>query len=264
MNDETTRMAQLEALVDGELELSRQLALEAEVARDPALQARLQALRALRQSVRAKADYHAAPDALRDKVRRLNAAPSAPSAPAASMHDAARPRSRWAWPRPAFGFALLALLVWAGSVTLMLPNADERLLHDAVASHVRSTLANRLIDVASSDQHSVKPWLSARLDFSPPVKDMAATGATLAGGRIDYLAERPVATLVYRQRQHVVDVFIWPTTERDSAVRTGAERGFNVAHGVHDGLAYWLVSDLNRSELLALANAQMAPTTPER
>ncbi|HMC15993.1 MAG TPA: anti-sigma factor [Albitalea sp.] len=254
MNDTPVSAQELAALVDGELELGRQLALEDRIAQDPALQARLQALRGLVKTVRTQADYHAAPQALRERVLRQGTASSA--AKTAAVEAAVRPA--WRWQRHAIGLALVALLVWAGSVTLMLPNADEQLLRDAVASHVRSTLANRLIDVVSSDRHTVKPWLSARLDFAPPVKDLASTGAALAGGRVDYLGERPVAALVYRKRQHIVDIFIWPTGERDSVVHSAAQRGFNVAHGVRDGMAYWAVSDLNRDELSAMLTAQLS------
>jgi anti-sigma factor RsiW len=253
MNEPTVSIQELAALVDGELALGRQLELEACIAADPALQAQVQALRALGETVRSKADYHAAPAALRERVLQPSESDAATPSAAGAM-----PRPAWRWQRQAMALALVGVLVWAGTATLMLPGVDEQLLRDAVASHVRSTLANRLIDVASSDRHTVKPWLSARLDFAPPVKDLASTGATLVGGRVDYLGERPVAALVYRQRQHVVDVFIWPSSERDSAATGAVRRGFNIVHGVRDGMACWAVSDLNRDELIAIVDAQMS------
>src|SRR5438034_4180486 len=107
--------------------------------------------------------------------------------------------------------------------------ANEDFAVAAVAAHVRATLNDHLIEVASSDRHTVKPWLSARLDYSPPVQDLTNEGFTLIGGRLDYLERRPVATLVYRYREHTIDVFVRPETSHApmSALRT--VRGLNVA-----------------------------------
>ncbi|HEX9217306.1 MAG TPA: hypothetical protein VF864_10055, partial [Gemmatimonadales bacterium] len=123
---------------------------------------------------------------------------------------------------------------------------------DVLASHVRATLSNRFHDVASSDQHTVKPWLSARLAFSPPVADLSASGFELAGGRLDYIGAQPVAVLVYKRRQHVVDVFVWPAEEQ-KAGQTLTRDGFNIEHFAKNGMGFWLVSDLSRGELDDLA-----------
>jgi anti-sigma factor RsiW len=114
------------------------------------------------------------------------------------------------------------------------------LVTEAVANHARATLANRLIDVASSDQHMVKPWLSARLDYSPPVQDFSADGLPLVGGRLDYLEGRPVATLVYKYREHTIDVFVRPVAGGKPllAPKSATVRGFNVAHGTAAGMEY--------------------------
>jgi anti-sigma factor RsiW len=111
---------------------------------------------------------------------------------------------------------------------------------------VRATLGNRLIDVASADQHMVKPWLSARLPYSPPVADLSAEGYPLTGARIDYVGGRQVAVLVYRRRQHIIDVYVSPG-ESDS--HAFARDGFNVERFARGGMRYALVSDLNRNEL---------------
>jgi anti-sigma factor RsiW len=115
---------------------------------------------------------------------------------------------------------------------------------------VHATLGNQQIQVASSDQHTVKPWLSARLDYSPPVRDFAQDGFALLGGRIDYLDRHPVATLVYRVRNHTIDVYVRPETRSrvpPSALRT--IRGFNVAHATGSGMDWLAVSDVNPDEL---------------
>ena len=159
------------------------------------------------------------------------------------------PRRAARWFLPVAAAALVAVL--ALGIALVRPGDEEALLREMVASHVRSTLGNRLIDVASSDQHTVKPWLSARLSFSPPVADFSQEGFELAGARLDYVGGRPVAVLVYKRRQHLIDAFIWPGNgPRDSAY---SRDGFNVERSSVEGMRICLVSDLNRNELSDLA-----------
>jgi anti-sigma factor RsiW len=117
-----------------------------------------------------------------------------------------------------------------------------------LASHVRATLGNRLSDVASSDQHTVKPWLSARLAFSPPVTDLSAYGFELQGGRLDYVGGQPVAVLVYQRRLHLIDVFVWPA-HGQGAEQMLTRDGFNIERFARAGMSFWLVSDLGRNEL---------------
>ena len=254
---------QLGAFVDGELDLARQLEMETRLEQDGEMRAEAEGLRRLRDTVRGGADYHDASAALRERIGAAIAAPApAPArAPAvAPVQSAGRAAGavlqRWfAW-RP-FGLALAfsAMLAWGLTLTLWAPGRDERLAEDAIASHVRATLGQRLVDVASSDQHTVKPWLSARLDFSPPVHDLPVPGLVFVGGRVDYLDGHPVAVLVYKQREHVIDAYIWPTHAADAPVASSTQRGFNLRHWSRAGMTYWVVSDLNRDELAAVARA---------
>ena len=209
----------LHAYVDGELDAAAALELEREMAQNPALRASVERLRELAAAVRTHADYHRAP---------------------ARFKRAPREKRQWLIFAPAFA---MAVLLGAGiGLYLERPSEDTEL----VASHVRATLGSRLIDVASSDQHTVKPWLSARLPYSPPVADFSGEGFPLVGARLDYVAGERVAVLVYRRREHVIDVYVAPGDERS----TGSARdGFNVERFARGGMRYALVSDLNRNEL---------------
>jgi anti-sigma factor RsiW len=244
-------MQQLNALVDAELDLTEQLAMEARIAQDAQLRAQVQALRRLREAIRDGADYHAAPATLRSRIAALGAQ-------AAPRHRGAAGAAakRWfAWRPASVSLAVCALLAWGIGLSLSQQWRDERLQQEVLAGHVRATLGQRLVDVASSDRHTVKPWLSSKLDFSPPVQPVEVPGAELVGARVDYLQQRAVAALIYRQREHVVTSFVWPTRSGDSRIELASLQGFNLAHWSQAGMTHWVVSDLNRNELEVLAQS---------
>ena len=234
----------LDAFVDGELDLQQQLGLEEQLRHDAALRSQVESLRAVRGAVRELAAYHAAPADLHARVAGMLGTRPGRAAPASR-------RRNWMPWTAASAFAAAALV----AVTLLLWPAreDARIEHDVIASHVRATLGQRSVDVASADHHKLKPWLSSKLDFSPPVHELEATGSALVGGRIDYVDGRPVAVLVYTHGAHTADEFVWPTPGGDSGVSLSAERGFNVAHWRKGGMAHWLVSDMGAAELSGLA-----------
>jgi anti-sigma factor RsiW len=225
----------LDGYLDGELDLARSLDFETHVESCAACAAALERGRALKGAI-ARAPYFRAPETLRRKI----APPTSAKALPMSMP--------YGWMALAAGIAALALVLWRVGA----PGAAP-LDREVVAAHVRSLQANHLLDVASTDQHTVKPWFTGKLDFAPDVKDLSAQGFPLVGGRLDYLDGRALAALVYRRRQHTINVFTWPTRRADSAPRLESLQGFNVAHWRGAGMEWWAVSDASAADLEQLA-----------
>jgi anti-sigma factor RsiW len=233
----------LQAYLDGELDSARSLELETHLAENPSARAACERLRGMSAAIRDQADYHAAPAGF---ARRLRA-----SVPPEPEGETPRfPFQRWL-PSVA-AFAGVAVLAWVAATLVMRPGEEDRLATEVLASHVRATLAGRSYDIASSDQHTVKPWLSARLSFSPPVADLSAQGFELTGGRLDYVGGQRVAVLAYKRRQHLIDVFVWPSEAKRTDLKLTRE-GFNIERFAKDNMDFWLVSDLNRNELADFA-----------
>ncbi len=251
----------VQADADGELGPAEAARVGAHLGECPDCAAAQSALLALSGRLCREAPYHPVPDALRAAVRaRIVAAAALPEAlrPGHDTTPAAAgtrrlswwhrlPRLRWGPAAPfGAGFALAACLALA----LVLPRAAGELPDAVVASHIRALQPGHLADVASTDQHTVKPWFDGRLDYAPPVKDLKAEGFPLAGGRLDYLAGRPVAALVYQRRQHIVELYAWPDGgHSDRSPAAGSRSGYNFLRWSRDGMAFWAVSDLNAQEL---------------
>jgi anti-sigma factor RsiW len=151
--------------------------------------------------------------------------------------------------RPWIALAAAVLLVSIVSIRLvqLRSGMGNQIAEQAISSHVRALMTGHTADVASADGHTVKPWFNGRIDFSPPVVDLAPQGFPLIGGRVDYIAHRSVATLVYGRRKHIIDLFIWPSTQEPSG-NTSAN-GYNVVRWTHGGMSFVAVSDLNKIEL---------------
>jgi anti-sigma factor RsiW len=233
----------IDAYADLELDLLRTLELERHLENCAGCRALYDQVQDLRSAVRTHAPYFAAPEGFEHRIRtqlRLRREAQPKTVPSTGL----------AWRLSALAAAIVGLVVFSAMFVSMLRRpAGETLAQQVVSSHIRSLMENHLTDVPSSDQHTVKPWFNGKLDFSPPVKDLKAEGFPLTGGRLDYLDARPVAALLYRRRQHTINLFVWPSSHSDSGPHISTIRGYNLVRWTQSGMTYWAVSDLNSSEL---------------
>jgi anti-sigma factor RsiW len=202
-------------------------------------------LQDLKKTLKQETLYFKAPGELR---RRIEAElPSSAPAKKVSSHLA----WHWNWLTTALSGAFAICLALLLMVTQTRPSAEQQLAQEIVSSHVRSLMPGHLMDMASTDKHTVKPWFNGKLDFSPPVQDFATQGFPLAGGRLDYVAGRGVAALVFQRNKHIINLFVWPAKEADSRPAAVPPRqGYNLIHWSDGGMLFWAVSDLNKKELM--------------
>ena len=200
----------LHAYLDDELDLPTALQIEQHLKDCPHCQKELDAAKIVQAAVARTADYFPAPAMVRDRLMQ-------------SIRNEKYVAPWWKKPMAFSGLAA-AVLLMLGSITLLLSvHTSHGQIDQLVGSHVRSLEADHLMDVQSTDQHTVKPWFVGKLDFSPPVIDLASDGFPLEGGRLDYLEQQKVAALIYRRNKHIINLFIWlvkarrnPNRSRDS------------------------------------------------
>ncbi len=181
--------------------------------------------------------------------------PAAPTPVARPEPDRQRPPRGWFWPSLTGLGGLVAGAALMFAVLPLLQPTPDMLTQDLLAGHIRALQVDHLSDVISTDQHTVKPWFAGKLDFSPPVHDLAAEGFPLAGGRLDYLQQRPVAVLNYRYRLHVIEVYAWPAAAKPVAGEALQTRqGYQILGWQQEGMTMWAVSDLNGGDLQRFAD----------
>ena len=237
----------LQAFLDGELDVVRQVEIEDHLRTCDACSRIHQAQLALRSALKSEELYFRAPAHLdgrfewrrnlRNARRRCRVRGCRPGSPPASP------------PRPS------SLSRSSSAPVLSRPSRTERIAQDVVSAHIRSLMPGHLTDVASSEHHTVKPWFAGKLDFSPPVADLSAEGFQLVGGRLDYAADRPVAALVYRKGEHFINLFVWPSaSNRESAEAADARQGYNLLFWTRGQTNFWAISDMNATELKQFAD----------
>lgn len=237
----------IHALIDGELDAGHAREVEAHVAGCPACAEKLRAFGALRDAMTAARLKEAAPASLR---RRIGAALPLPPGRVTAPDGLFRPSRRSFFGGFAVGAALSAAVAAGLVLTVFRSNPEQMIAEEVVSAHIRSLQPGHLMDVETSDQHTVKPWFDGKVDVAPPVIDLTAEGFTLLGGRLDYIDGEPVAAVVYRRRKHIINLFVAQrlgSTHASVAART--VQGYNVRHWSDQGLDFWAVSDLDPEEL---------------
>jgi anti-sigma factor (TIGR02949 family) len=247
--------------LDGELDLSRTIEMETHLRVCEDCAQELERQQALRAALQRSSLAYAAPEGLREHIQSSLRTSTRAKAPERASAWSPFMLLRWAG---AFAvLALCAVTAWQLLPSLRGPASDQRIEAEVFASHVRSLEANHLEDVVSTDQHTVKPWFDGKLDFSPPVEDLAGDGFPLVGGRLDYLEGREVAALVYQRRKHFINVFVWPgASGSNSTQRVESRQGYNLMRWSRGGFQFWAVSDVSAqdlSEFVRLLETRIAP-----
>jgi len=230
----------VELYADGELDASAVLDLDQHLQSCPACAREWRDLQELKRALRQDALFFPAPEGLRQQVRA--------ALPARPRPAPARPAWSWNWLSAALAGTTA---VCAGLLAMLLLSrapSEQQLSGEIVSSHIRSLMAGHIVDVESTDQHTVKPWFNGKVDFSPPIKDLAPQGFPLVVGGHD------AAALVFHRQKHIINLFIWPSKSPDSPpAAMKPQQGYHVIHWASDGMAFWAVSDLNEKELLEFA-----------
>ncbi|MDA9451930.1 MULTISPECIES: anti-sigma factor family protein [Bradyrhizobium] len=228
----------LHALLDGELDAGHAREVEAHIAGCPGCAAELAVQREMQRVLADTNLRYVAPTSLRNKIEASLPKPQ----PQPSRRSVLR------------GFAMgsaVSALAATGIVAIVLRQDDQqRILSEVVSAHLRSLQAGHLTDVVSTDQHTVKPWFNGKLDVAPPVIDLTAQGFTLVGGRLDYIDARAIGAVVYKRRQHVINLFVAQTSSTEhQPPKTQTMQGFNCRRWGERGLNFWAVSDIGADEL---------------
>jgi anti-sigma factor RsiW len=232
----------LPAYVDQELGIVDALAVERHLETCQACRHDVDEQRSVSTRVRTGAVYADAPAALRARI--IAGLPAS---------QPVRPRTAWLqswWTPAAAGLAFLLVLAWGVNAYRAIPTPQQRLAEELLADHVRSLQVDHLTDVASSDQHTVKPWFIGKLDFAPPVVDLAPQGFPLTGGRLDYLENRNVAVLVYHRYRHPINLYVWPGAELPATPQSSTTQGYHLVRWSKGGMNYSAVSDVAESDLM--------------
>jgi len=229
----------LHAYVDGELDLANTRETERHLQNCADCLETENAIRDLRGALTSEATAYRAPPHLRRNVR------------AALRREAkATQQTLSPWLMFATGAAFAALILGFALLQTTRATRTDAIVSQVVANHVRSLLASQLVDVVSSDQHTVKPWFDGKIDFAPEVRDLSTNGFPLVGGRLDYLDGKTIAALVYHRNKHPINLFITPAlTTRSTSPTAVTRRGYNIFSWTNNGMKYWAISDLNQAEL---------------
>jgi anti-sigma factor RsiW len=252
--DCTQTQSLLHGYLDQELDLASVMGIDEHLQSCAACKTIYDQQSTLRSAIRQRAAYHVAPARLADRILTQVDRAVSDASPRRG-----KPRWQWLqvgqWLQLGTAIAATSVVTWTAAIQLNRPSPDELIAEQVIAGHARSVLTSHIADVATSDQHTVKPWLSGKLDFSPPVTDLTTAGFPLIGGRLDYLDKRPVAALAYRHNQHLINLFVWPDSKSTHTKPTQllSKQGYHMLHWSDAGMTFWAISDLNEAEMRAFA-----------
>jgi anti-sigma factor RsiW len=230
----------LEPYIDGELEAPRKLEVETHLAGCPTCKEEARAANTFGYSVHVNMPVYKAPPELRATIQ-------------AALRKVSQSETEWISQlrRPLLYAAAILVVCLLSISTWMATSHDKyrKLIAQAISNHTHSLLADHLLDVTGSDQHIVKSWFTGNLDYSPPIPNLTESGYKLAGGRIDILENRPIAAIVYRHQDRVINEFVWPAVSGAIDFDVQAQQGYNLCGWNNSGMNYLIVSELSQTEM---------------
>ncbi|HEY0268112.1 MAG TPA: anti-sigma factor [Methyloradius sp.] len=249
MNHEQAQVL-VTAYVDKELSISETVAFEQHLNDCIECQSEYKNQLAINELIKHNAEYFSATPQFIKQLKTILPEPASIKEPSKVWH--------FSWRIPSFStsalMASMVAIIWSTAIYLAVPTAQDRVISELISSHVRSMQVDHLSDVISTDKHTVKPWFNGKLDFSPEVTDFATQGFPLEGGRLDYINGKTVAAIVYRYKKHPINVYIWPSNNKDLVAQKSNSHGYHLIHWITAGMEYWAVSDLAADELMIFAN----------
>jgi anti-sigma factor RsiW len=228
-----------DSYLDGELDLTASVALEGHLSDCASCRSILENRQHLTTLIQQEIPRFSAPSRLKAQIRTAIRAEERASSPSFHWNHWFTPL----WTAAACGLLVVSLLVcfW--------PPSSHSLMDEVLADHIRSLQVDHLLDVASTDQHTVKPWFAGKLTYSPPVVDLTSDGYPLIGGRLDVLQNQEVSAIVYQHRKHTINLFIYPVQQSPQRESFHQQDGYHVFVWSSSGMNYLAVSDLNQKEL---------------
>jgi anti-sigma factor RsiW len=230
----------LDTYVDGEIELTRQLDVEAHLAGCSGCKKAVEAATKFRHLIQMNTPVYKAPPELKAEVR-------------AVLRNVSKSQTGWiAELRRPLVYAAAVLLVCLLCIAAWISISQDKervLIAQAILNHSHSLLADHLLDVTASDQHVLKAWFTGKLDYSPPVADLSEAGYKLVGGRLDMLENRPVAAIVYWHQDHVINEFVWPAARHTIAFDVQSHQGYSLCAWNKSGFNYLIVADLSQANM---------------
>lgn len=232
----------IESYLDGELTLSDRRDFEDHISDCRSCTDKLESIRAIQGMVRST-DFANTPSSLKSNIQNHLRDYTGEDSKAFSLFN-------WL----GFGGGALAvgsLATWVIMTFMLAAPLQMQLADEIISSHVRSLMVDHVTDIKSTDKHTVKPWFNGRVDLSPPVQDLKSAGFVLVGGRLDYIQGKTVSALVYKRRAHLINTFIFRSVENSDSNKPQyiLRQGYNLIHWTANSLDYWVISDLNRTEL---------------